>query len=104
MRFRTIIRRELGLSLEPNTFVDNFDRLGVGAVLLFVTIFSRLESIGYYHHWWKLQDVRMCKTYWNLAPKAGLVAVAACRGGDVAGGSVCYVFYYDLTCAIISQK
>jgi hypothetical protein len=44
---------------------------GVGAVLLFIMIFSRLESIGYYHHWWKLQDVRMCKTYWQLAPKLG---------------------------------
>jgi hypothetical protein len=45
--------------------------LGVSAVMLFIKIFSRLESIGYYHHWWKLQDVKMCKTYWNLAPKLG---------------------------------
>jgi hypothetical protein len=45
--------------------------LGVSAIVLFVRIFSRLESIGYYHHWWKLQDVKMCKTYWNLAPKLG---------------------------------
>jgi hypothetical protein len=43
---------------------------GVANVLAF-WIFARLHSIGYTRHWWRMEDFKLYKLYWELAPEHG---------------------------------
>jgi hypothetical protein len=57
--------------------------LGAVANLFALQIFSRLESVGYPRRWWRMEDFRLYKLYWKLAPEHGwsrmpLVAVGLC--------------------------
>jgi hypothetical protein len=46
-------------------------------------IFTRLESAGYPRRWWRMEDFRLYKLYWKLAPEHGwsrtpLIAAGVC--------------------------
>jgi len=32
-------------------------------------IFARLDSIGHPRHWWRMEDIRLYRLYWKLAPE-----------------------------------
>jgi|SRR6516162_8512491 hypothetical protein len=34
-------------------------------------IFARLETLGYLRRWWRMEDLRLYRLYWNLAPEHG---------------------------------
>ena len=43
---------------------------GIANVLAF-WIFARLGSIGHARHWWRMEDFRLYRLYWKLAPEHG---------------------------------
>ena len=57
--------------------------LGAVANLFAFQIFARLETLGYGRCWWRMEDFRLYKLYWKLAPQHGwsrmpLVAAGLC--------------------------
>ena len=49
--------------------------LGLGSAtvanLVAFQAFARLESLGYRRRWWKMEDLRLYRLYWLLAPSHG---------------------------------
>jgi len=41
------------------------------ANILAFQAFDRLETLGYKRRWWKLEDFKLYRLYWQLAPKYG---------------------------------
>jgi len=57
--------------------------VGVIANFLAFQIFTRLESVGYSRRWWQMEDFRLYKLYWKIAPEHGwsrtpLIAAGIC--------------------------
>jgi hypothetical protein len=34
-------------------------------------VFARLQPLGYERHWWRMEDFRLYRLYWHLAPAHG---------------------------------
>ena len=41
------------------------------ANLLTFEIFNRLESLGHLRRWWRMEDYKLLRLYWKLAPDHG---------------------------------
>lgn len=62
------------------------------ANVLAFQIFARLESLGYRRRWWRMEDFRLYKLYWKLAPEQGWSRMPLIVAGLCVGAAAVVLF------------